>query len=321
MARMLRSWLAAPAALALTLVAPAVPAAHAQAGGPQGQALFSTHDLPAGKVTRFTVTCPPGYVAVDGALTTPQAGVRPLRDGPNPNSQRAWDFGFINTTGADTTVTVRVSCVKVVPPKGFVIKPAATRRIVVTKPVVTVQPFSEEAVKIACRKAAEAPMGEGTTYEKGLGPQARSSQVEDQPLVRLTASYPVPGGFEMRVRNDGDEPADVEAQLVCMARRQVARRGRGKRRRKRVHELRVERRGMLGVEKLPGRLTPLEGSCGRDFALLAGHEFPPGSKLDLFGAHPVGRSRLRWATFNFGSEPERADYYAFCLSLGTRFRR
>lgn len=86
--------LAAPASLAQVVLGPSV---------------YHSADLPSNTITTFTVTCPPGHMAVSAGISNPAPGVTLLSI--RPVGLRAYTFRFGNpVTNPDQQVTAVVAC-------------------------------------------------------------------------------------------------------------------------------------------------------------------------------------------------------------------
>ena len=97
-------------ALLATGVALVAASARAQTGQVLlGPTVYSSRNLPANAITRFTVGCPRGYFAVSGGVSSPYPGSTLLS--VRPVGLRAYTFRFGNPVTKDSTrVTVLVAC-------------------------------------------------------------------------------------------------------------------------------------------------------------------------------------------------------------------
>src|SRR5690242_4829168 len=74
-----------------------------------GPTVFASHNLPAGAITGFKASCPPGYLALSGGVSKPGDGSTLLS--VRPSGARAFIFRFGNPAASDATrVTVAVAC-------------------------------------------------------------------------------------------------------------------------------------------------------------------------------------------------------------------
>ena len=117
--------------------------------------IYHSAALPSDSITTFTVTCPPGHVAVSAGVSTAAPGVTTLSI--RPAGTRAFVFRFGNpSTNPDRTVTVAVACRKL---RAGTAKPYLKLVRIKTKPVIV--PVEEQKqVTIQCPKGT-APAGGG----------------------------------------------------------------------------------------------------------------------------------------------------------------
>ena len=117
--------------------------------------VYHSAALPSDSITTFTVTCPPGHVAVSAGVSTAAPGVTTLSI--RPAATRAFVFRFGNpSTNPDRTVTVAVACRKL---SAATAKPYLKVVRVKTKPVI-VPVEGQKQVTIQCPKGT-APAGGG----------------------------------------------------------------------------------------------------------------------------------------------------------------
>ena len=121
-------WVIALVAAGVVLVAAA---ARAQSGQVVlAPTVYASHNLPSDAITGFTVTCPPGYVAVSAGVSSPGAGSTLLS--VRPVGLRAYTFRFGNpATNDPTRVTVAVACRKIRPPGPVIVLKRVKTRVVV----------------------------------------------------------------------------------------------------------------------------------------------------------------------------------------------
>jgi hypothetical protein len=117
--------------------------------------VYHSSTLPSNSITTFTVTCPPGHVAVSAGVSTAAPGVTTLSI--RPAGTRAFVFRFGNpSTNPDRTVTVAVACRKL---RAGTPKPYLKLVRVRTKPVI-VPVEGQKQVGVPCPKGT-APAGGG----------------------------------------------------------------------------------------------------------------------------------------------------------------
>ena len=133
-------WVIALVAAGVVLVAAA---ARAQSGQVVlAPTVYASHNLPSDAITGFTVTCPPGYVAVSAGVSRPGPGSTLLS--VRPVGLRAYTFRFGNpATNDPTRVTVALACRRIRPPGPVILlKPVKTR--------VVVRPGAQKSGTLAC---------------------------------------------------------------------------------------------------------------------------------------------------------------------------
>lgn len=187
----MRRWAIVPVAVAAALAAPSSLAQVVLA-----PPVFRSHDLPAGVVTAFAVTCPSGYVATSAGVSEPAAGVTLLA--LRPRGLGTYSFRFGNPAGNTTRrVTVALACRKA---------SATGRRARVAlrqRPVrfaATIPAGRVKAVEFVC-PAHTVPAGIG--YE-------RAATVE----IRRATMHA--GGFSFVVSNGGTRARKVSLYGNCL---------------------------------------------------------------------------------------------------------
>ena len=125
--RQMGKWVIALLATGVALVAAS---ARAQTGQVLlGPTVYSSRNLPANAITRFTVGCPRGYFAVSGGVSSPGPGSTLLS--VRPVGLRAYTFRFGNPVTKDSTrVTVLVACRTIRRGPVLIVKPVKTRLVV-----------------------------------------------------------------------------------------------------------------------------------------------------------------------------------------------
>ncbi|HEY1356817.1 MAG TPA: hypothetical protein VGF21_00790 [Thermoleophilaceae bacterium] len=282
---------------ALVVVAAALPSAPAaaQSKGPTvvmtGGLLYHTEDVPPNSIRTFTVTCPPGYVAMSGTATDADGSTQL---GSVPKGARSWTFSFGQPVTAARTahVIVLVVCSK---PRPFLPGIAGKLKVKVkTKalksPDIVIPPGDSESTKLKCPSGA-APTGSGESVAPAeaqpKGERARAAAVLSNGLVaRETRDLPVRGGFRFTVRNPAAVPQTVRHYGRCLYRRASYRRRHGRKHRARTKVLRL----LFNDTAQPGS-NLFQHSCPRrTFPLSAGHEYASDEDMIVFG-HAVGRPR------------------------------
>src|SRR3954447_4256406 len=284
------------AALVLALTALPVTTGAAQTKGPTvvmtGGLLYHTEDVPPNTIKTFTVTCPPGYIAMSGTATDADGSTQ-LKSAPAGGRSWSFSFGQPVTAGKTAHVIVLVVCSK---PKPFLggIGGKVNVKIKVKKvksKAVVIPPGETEKTKLKCPGGA-APTGSGTSVAppeaQPKSVHARAAAVLSNGLVaRETRDLPVRGGFRFTVRNPATVPQEVRHSGRCLLRRASYRRRRH-RRRHRAHT-KVLREVFQETAQPGGNL--FERSCpSHTFPVSGGYEYASDRDMIVFG-HAIGRPR------------------------------
>ena len=119
--------------------------------------VFASHNLPSDAITGFTVSCPPGFLAVSAGVTTPGPGSTLLS--LRPTGSRAFTFRLGNPATNDATrVRVAVACRTV--HGGPVLK------LKLVKSRVVVRPGGKQAALLSCPPNTT-PAGAGFDLQPG----------------------------------------------------------------------------------------------------------------------------------------------------------
>src|SRR5512144_1506115 len=205
--------------IALLAAGVALVAASAWAGSEQvvlAPTVYATHDLPANAITTFTATCPAGYSAASGGVSTPAPGTTLLAIAPV--GLRGYRFRLGNpVTNGDQRVTVAVACRKLVAVAG---RPALTLKL---KPLKTryvlVPPGKSAAASLAC------PPG---TVPAGLGVDLDPSRQQAVGAYRATLRLSIRRQmqtlqrFSFAVANDGAQARRVAVYAACLTLQRAA---------------------------------------------------------------------------------------------------
>ncbi len=283
--------------VALVLVAAALPIAQAaaQTKGPTvvltGGLLYHTEDVRPNSIRTFTVTCPPGYVAMSGTATDADGSTQ-LKS--VPGGARSWSFSFGQPVTATKTahVIVLVVCSKprpFLPGVGGKVK-VKIKLKKVKSGAVLIPPGDTETTKLKCPGGA-APTGPGESVTPpGAEPKsvhARAAAVLSNGLVaRQTRDLPVRGGFRFTARNPATVAQTVRHYGRCLYRKASYRHRHGRKHRAHTTVLRV----VFHETAQPGS-NLFQRSCPRhSFPLGAGYEYGSDEDMIVFG-HAVGRPR------------------------------
>jgi hypothetical protein len=190
-------------ALLATGVALVAASARAQTGQVLlGPTVYSSRNLPANAITRFTVGCPRGYFAVSGGVSSPGPGSTLLS--VRPVGLRAYTFRFGNPVTKDSTrVTVLVACRTIRRGPVLIVKPVKTRLVV--------RPGQIKSGALAC-PANTTPAGSAIDLDPG-----RSRSIDSFAGVALSVrtSTATLRAFQFRIANAGARAQEVVVQGTC----------------------------------------------------------------------------------------------------------
>jgi hypothetical protein len=304
---------------ALAAMAAMAPPAAAQA--PVVQTVFATFNVPRGEIGSFSVNCPPGFTATAGAIVANDNSLPVLRTGPLGSSR--WHFAFSNQGGfftQDAQVRVSVTCVRI-RRRGARVR-LRTQRI---KVGVLVPPQQQRRVVGTC-PPGQAPTGQGAETDDAPPPpppgggNARASDFGQVGQFIVHEARPIRGGFAFLFENRSSTPAEVTANVVCIARQVVARaRGPASRRRRRSRRRNVIRARVVTAELNQGNNDNIVVPCPAGHgALSAGHAIAPDSNASLFRSWAEAR---RGGLFSIvaPNEGTRVTLAALCLDLRQRW--
>jgi hypothetical protein len=119
--------------------------------------VFASHELPSDAITGFTVSCPPGYLAVSAGVTTPGPGSTLLS--LRPTGSHAFTFRFGNPAANEATrVRVAVAC--------RTVRGGPVLRLKLVKSRVVVRPGGKQAALLSCPPNTT-PAGAGFDLQPG----------------------------------------------------------------------------------------------------------------------------------------------------------
>jgi hypothetical protein len=182
-------WVIALVAVGVVLVAAAARAQTNQVV--LAPTVFASHNLPSDAVTGFTISCPAGYAAVSGGVSSPAAGTTLLSVRPIGTSGFTFRFGNPVTNDA-TRVTVAVACRKITGGPVLKLKRVRTR--------IVVRPGTQKTGVLACPPNTT-PAGAAVDLTPG---QAKSVDSFSGGSLSLRASTATLKAFQFRVANAGD---------------------------------------------------------------------------------------------------------------------
>jgi hypothetical protein len=195
--------------------------------------VYQTVTVQPDSIQTFTVTCPPGFVAVSGGMVVGKllvtGGAGPLLGVTRSAAGNAFTFRVgVPVTQSAQTITVSVRCIR----KGFKIPlKALTLKVgkVVTGAPIFVAPGQTKNKKLKC-PTGQAPTGAGFDAQPADGPRSaealRGTALPHYPTgaaAHLTTSMPVNGGWEFTLHNSGTRPVAVVLEVDCLQRTYVGR--------------------------------------------------------------------------------------------------
>jgi hypothetical protein len=308
-------------ALAAALFSLTAGAAGAQIKTPtvvlSGATLYHSVDVPPNTIRTFTVTCPPGFVAMSGSASDAD-GSTPLRSAPA--GARSWSFSFGQpvTATRPAHVTVLVICSK---PKSALIGVSGKVKVKVkigtakSKPV-AIPPGATEETELKC-PSGSAPTGSGLDVapvgSKSQRARARAAEVlRNGQVARETSDVPVRGGFRFAVRNPAAVPQTVRHFARCLARRARYRR---RHRRRLLRALtRIYRMTFMDTAEPGSNLFQHSAPAGR-FPVFAGYEYASPEDMIVLG-HAFARPRRVLTPMINGEQQRHAFIQHYLLSPG-----
>jgi hypothetical protein len=153
--------------------------------------VYASHNLPSDAITGFTVSCPPGYLAASGGVSSPGAGATLL--GIRPVGLSGFTFRFGNTvTNAATRATVAVACRKISGGPVLKLKRVRTR--------VVVKPGTQKSGSLACPPNS-IPAGAAVDLDPA---RAKSVDSFSGGALSLRATTATVQSFRFRITNTGE---------------------------------------------------------------------------------------------------------------------
>ncbi len=164
--------------------------------------VFASHNLPSDAITGFTVSCPAGYVAVSGGVSSPGPGATLLS--VRPVGLTGFTFRFGNPVTNDATrVTVAVACRKITGGPVLKLKRVKTR--------IVVKPGTQKSGTLACPPNST-PAGAAVDLAPG---QAKSVDAFSGGPLSVRATTATLHAFQFRVANSGDRPHGAVVKGNC----------------------------------------------------------------------------------------------------------
>ena len=283
--------------IGLTAAAALVAASSASPQIVVAQTVFHTADLPSNAVTGFNVTCPPGYVAVSGGISTAAPGVTTLSI--RSIGIRTYAFRFGNpVTNPHQRVTVAVACRRIRVGAGT--SPYLKLKPLKLKPF-KIGPSSQKAASLSC-PSDTVPAGTGFELDPARSKALGRFSGTTLSIRRQTQTL---RGVAFRVRNTGPRARPVALYVSCLT---------------------VVRPPGASSERLLVKIftdaTPIHAgsqvvkhSCPRGWTALAtGFALP--SALALDGSAAIAGTG-RWSLTNRGDSTSVADLQLLCGRLSS----
>ena len=259
------------------------------------QTVFHTADLPSNAITGFTVTCPPGYVAVSAGVSNPAAGVTTLSI--RPIGFRGYAFRFGNpVTNPHQRVTVAVSCRRIRVGAGTA--PYLKLKLLKLRPF-KVKPASQKAASLSCPPGT-VPAGTGFDLDPARGKALGRFSGTALSVRRQTQTL---HGVAFTLRNGGSQARPVGLYVTCL----TVVRPRG------ASNERLLVKIVTDTTPIHPGSQAVKHPCPRGWTALAtGFAIP--SSLALDGSAAVGRAG-RWSLTNRGDSAALADLQLLCGRL------
>ena len=263
----------APTSVALIALALAAPGT---ADAALGRSLVKQKKVTTGNPA-FTISCPRGTVAVNGAPYRTSSAIVPALSAPV--GRRKWRFGY--AAGEEATLRVALRCVRTRARRGSVRYRVSNRR----RRAVRLSPDATRRIRLRCPRGT-VPAGYGFDQSEGSSPQADPGAID---------FYEVrPSGRTVRfgLRNDSSEPSQMSVHLRCFSRRSSSR---GVRRRATVKRRTFRDRLRADRDKR------VRHQCRKgEFALMTGWQFPRRGSVYVDSSYPQEARKGRWLVENLG---------------------
>ena len=164
--------------------------------------VFASHNLPSDRITGFTVSCPAGYAAASGGVSSPGTGATLLSVRPIGTSGFTFRFGNPVTSDA-TRVTVAVACRKITGGPVLKLKRVKTRLVV--------RPGRQNSGTLVCPPNST-PAGAAVDLTPG---QAKSVDSFSGGSLSLRATTATLKAFQFRVANTGERAHSAVVEGNC----------------------------------------------------------------------------------------------------------
>jgi hypothetical protein len=254
---------------------------------------------PTGHPSTLSLACPPGAVALNGAVTRQGGGVVVRRSIPGMGSGD-WSFRVAAEGSGSRAVSAVLRCVALRLPEGF----------------------TSAHLGVSSRNSSNIVLapGETATVRRGCGSAWTATgyalDAGRRGAIRLATAIPGSHGWLFTLENTGSATARGGVAVRCLRSTATARRPDGA-----TRDLRfgVSRPSFATTFDAGRSRRKASAACGAHrFSLAAGVSVDPAGPVEVLRASPAGRGGARWV---FGEVREGEGYarYTVCLSTASRF--
>ena len=283
--------------LSLALTGAAATQSAAQGGGKPkvvfaGGFVYHSQVIPAGDAPlRFEVSCPPGYAATGGTISSTDPKLLSLLS-IGVGAGKAWAFAFRNTDTQAHTVVVVVTCTKALklPPLGGVVKLSTVKAL---------QPGQAAKIMAKCVKGSvpvsdAEQSGDAPKSVGGIGGVQVTSVSLGKRDVTVEAFNPTATEQQVQV-GASCIPKDLKHKAVQIDRHSF--------------DLTVGANGSV-----------VNGACPGAVPLFAGYSAPPGGEIGFLGAG-FRKTELTasWAFSNSSGQPQPVEVSLACTPGKVKF--
>lgn len=254
--------------------------------------VYASHNLPSDAITGFTVSCPSGYLAASGGVSSPGAGATLLSIRPVGLSGFTFRFGNPVTNDA-TRATVAVACRKISGGPVLKLKRVTTR--------VVVKPGTQKSGSLACPPNS-IPAGAAVDLDPV---RAKSVDSFSGGALSLRATTATVEAFHFRIANTGERAHNTVVAGNCVTVGLVPQ----------VRHARLSTKITTYTDAVtPGR-HHFRHRCRRGWVSLGtGYTLTSGS-LQLEGTTAIGKAGQAWVE-NTGDSPLAVRLQVVCARVG-----
>jgi hypothetical protein len=282
--------------LSLVLALLAVPADALGADTIRTSSVTGRLVVPSGSPSTIGLACPPGAVALNGAITRRGGGVVVQRSIPGKRGGN-WAFRVAAGGSGSRSVSAVLRCISLRLPDGL------------TRARLNVQTQRRTGIVLAPGATATARAGCGSRWI-ATGYALSGGRRGD---VRLAEVVPGAHGWRFTLENTGPSAARVAVAARCL-RSKVTATGPGAR----SAELRFGVTRPAHSNTLGPNVTTFTHSCGGNFSLATGSSVDPAAQIELAASSPAGPAGGRWR-FRKASGGDQVRSFLVCLSRASRF--